>query len=250
MMSEPVALPAFKDNYIWCLRQENKALVVDPGDPQVVLDYMQAEQLQLDMILVTHHHWDHVDGIAQLQQRYPKARVMLPATEQEKILARGEAVRHGDCIDWHQYQFQVMAVPGHTLGHLAYYCQPWLFCGDTLFNAGCGRLFEGTAEQMWQSLSSLMALPADTWLFPTHEYTLANLEFALWADPLNTALQPYLVKCQQLRAQNQATLPTLLSDQLRINPYLRAVDPALQQHWQQANALELFSFFRQRKDQW
>ncbi|WP_337840409.1 hydroxyacylglutathione hydrolase [Rheinheimera sp.] len=249
-MSEPVALPAFKDNYIWCLRQENKALVVDPGDPQVVLTYLASQQLELNLILITHHHWDHVDGIQLLRQHYPQARVLLPAAEQHKIAAAGEGVAHGDIIHWQQYQFQVMAVPGHTLGHLAYYCAPWLFCGDTLFNAGCGRLFEGTAEQMWHSLNQLMALPADTWLYPTHEYTLANLEFARWADPNNPELERYQKQSKVQRDRGEPTLPTRLSDQLRFNPYLRAVDPVLQQHWQQENALELFRFLRQRKDQW
>jgi len=249
-MQQPLALPAFKDNYIWCLRQEQAALVVDPGDAKVVQSYLQQHQLELEVILITHHHWDHTDGIAELKALYPNAVVYGPAAEAEKIGQLDRRLTDGDGISWYGQQFDIIAVPGHTLGHIAYYCAPWLFCGDTVFNAGCGRLFEGSPEQMWQSLNRLMSLPPETEFYPTHEYTMSNLSFARWADPNNAALPLYIQQCQQLRANGLPTLPTTLAQQHQVNPYFRAVDPQLQRHWQQPNSLELFRFLRSKKDDW
>lgn len=248
--AKPLALAAFKDNYIWLLRQGNKALVVDPGDASVVLNYLQHSKLELECILITHHHHDHTGGVLALQDAYPQVKTYVPEQEQSCIQGRNEAVSAKSLITWRDYHFSVLELPGHTLGHVAYYSKPWLFCGDTVFNAGCGRIFEGSVEQMWQSLERVMALPTDTLLYPTHEYTLANLEFALVADPRNTQLQAYKLKCQQLRDQQQPTLPTSLATQLEVNPYFRARNLTLQQHWQQPNALETFRVIRAKKDSW
>lgn len=249
-MPEITAIAAFKDNYIWCLRQAKLALIVDPGDATVVQHYLQQQQLQLAVILITHHHPDHTGGINELKQRWPDVRVYAPALEQDKIPYADVWLKDHDQVELVDFNltFQVMQLPGHTLGHIAYYSAPVLFCGDTLFNAGCGRLFEGTAAQMWQSLSRILALADQTLIYATHEYTLANLEFARWADPDNTELADYQHWCQQQREQQRPTLPTSLAVQRQINPFLRAEDVGLQHRWQQHNAVDLFTALRSAKD--
>lgn len=249
-MPDITAIAAFKDNYIWCLRQAKLALIVDPGDAAAVLLYLQQQQLNLAVILITHHHPDHTGGIKELKQRWPDAVVYAPALEQDKIPYADVWLQDKDQIELADFNlsFQVMQLPGHTLGHIAYYSAPVLFCGDTLFNAGCGRLFEGTAAQMWQSLSRILTLPDQTLLYATHEYTLANLEFARWADPDNTELANYQHWCQQQRELQQPTLPTPLAVQRQINPFLRAEDVDLQHRWQQHNAVDLFTALRSAKD--
>lgn len=249
-MPDITAIAAFKDNYIWCLRQAKLALIVDPGDATVVQHYLQQQQLQLAVILITHHHPDHTGGIKELKQRWPDVRVYAPALEQDKIPYADVWLKDHDQVELVDFNltFQVMQLPGHTLGHIAYYSAPVLFCGDTLFNAGCGRLFEGTAAQMWQSLSRILALADQTLIYATHEYTLANLEFARWADPDNTELADYQHWCQQQREQQRPTLPTPLAMQRQINPFLRAEDVGLQHRWQQHNAVDLFTALRSAKD--
>lgn len=249
-MLDITAIAAFKDNYIWCLRQAKLALVVDPGDAAAVQQYLQQHQLQLAVILITHHHSDHTGGILALKQHWPNAVVYAPALEQNKIPYADRWLEDDEQLELTNFNltFQVMQLPGHTLGHIAYYSAPILFCGDTLFNAGCGRLFEGTAEQMWQSLSRILALPDQTLIYATHEYTLANLEFALWADPDNKTLASYQDWCQQQRAKQQPTLPTPLAVQRQINPFLRAENVDLQHRWQQHNAVDLFTALRSAKD--
>ena len=249
-MPDITAIAAFKDNYIWCLRQAKLALIVDPGDATVVQHYLQQQQLQLAVILITHHHPDHTGGIKELKQRWPDVRVYAPVLEQDKIPYADVWLKDQDQVELVDFNltFQVMQLPGHTLGHIAYYSAPVLFCGDTLFNAGCGRLFEGTAAQMWQSLSRILTLPDQTLIYATHEYTLANLEFARWADPDNTVLADYQHWCQQQREQQRPTLPTPLAMQRQINPFLRAEDVGLQHRWQQHNAVDLFTALRSAKD--
>jgi hydroxyacylglutathione hydrolase len=223
---------------------------VDPGDATVVQHYLQQQQLQLAVILITHHHPDHTGGIKELKQRWPDVRVYAPALEQDKIPYADVWLKDQDQVELVDFNltFQVMQLPGHTLGHIAYYSAPVLFCGDTLFNAGCGRLFEGTAAQMWQSLSRILTLPDQTLIYATHEYTLANLEFARWADPDNTVLADYQHWCQQQREQQRPTLPTPLAMQRQVNPFLRAEDVGLQHRWQQHNAVDLFTALRSAKD--
>jgi hydroxyacylglutathione hydrolase len=249
-MSDITAIAAFKDNYIWCLRQAKSALIVDPGDANAVQHYLQEHELQLEVILITHHHPDHTGGIMELKRLWPRVMVYAPALEQDKIPYADQWLQDNDQLKLSQFDltFQVLQLSGHTLGHIAYYSAPILFSGDTLFNAGCGRLFEGTAAQMWQSLSRLLQLPDQTLIYATHEYTLANLEFALWADPDNTELANYQHWCKQQREMQQPTLPTPLSVQRQINPFLRAEDAALQHRWQQSNAVDLFTALRSAKD--
>lgn len=211
------------------LHNGRSALVVDPGDAQPVLDALQQHGLQLAAILVTHHHADHTGGVAQLRDACG-TQVYGPAGEEmpEPI----NRLSGGDSCTALGLTFAVMDVPGHTAGHIAYYCEsfnaaPLLFCGDTLFSGGCGRLFEGTPAQMLASLDSLAALPDNTQVCCTHEYTLSNLKFALAVEPGNTDLAQYNAQCQALRANNQPTLPSSIALEKKINPFLRSRIPAV-----------------------
>ena len=219
-----IPLPAFADNYLWILHDSRNALVVDPGDAQPVLDALQLEGLQLQTILVTHHHLDHVGGVDALRNA-TGATVYGPA--RENIPGPLNKLQDGDTVKSLGLNFKVMDVPGHTAGHIAFYCAdmdgaPLLFCGDTLFSGGCGRLFEGTPSQMLASLDSLAALPGNTRVCCTHEYTLSNLKFALEVEPSNPALVEYNARCVAMRAQGLPTLPSNIALEREINPFLRS----------------------------
>lgn len=224
-------LPAFDDNYIWMLHDGHQALVVDPGDEVPVLQALQTRQLQLKAILVTHHHVDHVGGVAELRAA-TGASVYGPAGEEmPEPLQRMD---DGDTLALLGLHFTVLNVPGHTAGHIAWYSpdvdgQPLLFCGDTLFSGGCGRLFEGTPAQMLASLDRLAALPGATRVCCAHEYTLSNLRFARTVEPDNAALQQYARQCEAQRARRQPTLPSTLALEREINPFLRSRQPAIAQ---------------------
>ncbi len=218
-----LALPAFDDNYIWMLHDGARALVVDPGDAAPVHEALDARGLELEGILVTHHHGDHVGGVNALRPRL-KGPVWGPATE--AIPQPFEPLREGDLVEVLGHRFEVLDVPGHTAGHIAYAqrdaaTEPLLFCGDTLFSAGCGRLFEGTPAQMHASLAKLAALPADTRVCCTHEYTLSNLRFAAAVEPGNARRAAYDEGCKALRAEGRPTLPSSIGLELQINPFLR-----------------------------
>lgn len=224
-------IPAFTDNYIWALHDARRALVVDPGEADGVLQWLKQQGLQLDTILVTHHHADHTGGVAALR-RVTGARVIGPT--EEPMPEPLQRVGDGDVVTVLGRPFQVMGVPGHTAGHIAFFCPnldgtPLLFCGDTLFSGGCGRLFEGTPAQMLTSLDRLSALPEDTQVCCTHEYTLANLKFAQAVEPLNAELAAYVVRCQQRRAQNFPTLPSSIRVEKQINPFLRSREAAVRE---------------------
>ena len=226
-MFEVIRIPAFKDNYIWLLRKGASAVVVDPGDANCVLEVLERERLTLDSILITHHHHDHQGGVAGLLSRYPSAEVFGPAVESITGLTRplrgGEAIAPAGL----DVELQVLAVPGHTLGHLAYYCPDALFCGDTLFGAGCGRLFEGTPAQMNASLGRLATLPDDTLVYCAHEYTEANLRFALAVEPRNAAVRERVERVAALRAAGHSSVPSTLREEKATNPFLRCSEPAV-----------------------
>ena len=223
------AIPAFADNYIWMLHDGAHAAVVDPGDAAPVEAALDRLQMQLTAILVTHHHHDHVGGVDALRERLTGP-VYGPA--REPVPPPFEPLHGGDCIEVLGLRFDVIDVPGHTAGHIAYAQRdapsaPLLFCGDTLFSAGCGRLFEGTPAQMLASLSRLAALPGDTRVCCTHEYTLSNLRFAAAVEPDNAVLSAHTRHCQALRAIAQPTLPSSMALELQINPFLRSREPAV-----------------------
>jgi hydroxyacylglutathione hydrolase len=224
-----IPLPALTDNYIWMLHDGENALVVDPGVAQPVLEALALEGLKLQGILITHHHGDHTGGVAELRQA-TGAQVFGPAKEQvpEPLVKLSQ----GNSAHLLGLEFQVIDVPGHTAGHIAFYCKaadgvPLLFCGDTLFSGGCGRLFEGTPAQMLSSLQTLAALPANTRVCCTHEYTLSNLKFAREVDPNNTELENYQQHCLTLRSKNLPTLPSSMALEMAINPFLRSTSPAV-----------------------
>ena len=226
-----LALPAFEDNYLWFLHDGQRALVVDPGDAEPVLEALQRLGLQLQGILVTHHHGDHTRGVAALRQA-TGATVYGPA--RERIPEPYQALHGGQTVSVLSLGWQVIDVPGHTAGHIAYYAPavddaPLLFCGDTLFSGGCGRLFEGTPAQMLASLDALAALPPATRVCCAHEYTLSNLRFALAVEPGNAELINYARQCQQQREQGQSTLPSTIGTERAVNPFLRSRQPAVAQ---------------------
>ena len=223
---EVVPLPAFKDNYIWALRNDHYAAIVDPGDAQPVLDYLRQERLELCAVLATHHHPDHVGGIAQLLAKHevpvfgPRGEPIATVTNP---VAEGDEVR----IDRLGLRFKVLDIPGHTRAHVAYYGANCLFCGDTLFACGCGRLFEGTPEQMAHSLSKLAALPEQTLVYSGHEYTLANIDFALAVEPDNEALRLRAASDAEKRRSDTPTLPSTVGRELETNPFLRCLQPGV-----------------------
>ncbi|MGO4005028.1 hydroxyacylglutathione hydrolase [Pseudomonas fluorescens] len=223
------ALPAFTDNYIWLLQDEAnfRCAVVDPGDAAPVLAWLaEHSDWTLSDILVTHHHHDHVGGVETLKQA-TGAKVYGPASE--AIPARDVALNNNDQISVLGHTFDVYAVPGHTLGHIAYYTPGVLFSGDTLFAAGCGRLFEGTAQQMHHSLSRLAALPDATLVYCTHEYTLSNLRFAVAVEPNNPDVAKRFRNVSQLREAGQITLPSNLALEKLTNPFLRTGETSVKE---------------------
>ncbi|TDK52210.1 hydroxyacylglutathione hydrolase [Pseudomonas moraviensis] len=223
------ALPAFTDNYIWLLQdhQTQRCAVVDPGDAAPVQAWLDAHPgWVLSDILITHHHHDHVGGVERLKAA-TGAKVYGPASE--SIPARDVALKDNDSVSVLGWDFDVYAVPGHTLGHIAYYHHGLLFCGDTLFAAGCGRLFEGTPEQMYHSLSRLAALPEDTLVYCTHEYTLSNLKFAAAVEPGNPDIAARLEKVIQQRQSGVMTLPSTLALEKLTNPFLRSSETLVTQ---------------------
>ncbi|MBC7413822.1 MAG: hydroxyacylglutathione hydrolase [Herminiimonas sp.] len=223
-----LAVPAFEDNYLWLVHDGQHAAVVDPGDAQPILDALATNGLSLVAILLTHHHADHIGGVSRLLQH---ARVPVFGPAHENIPAITRPLVEGDCavVPELGLSLSVLDVPGHTRGHIAYVGaeQGWLFCGDTLFAGGCGRLFEGTPAQMTVSLAKLAALPDDTQVYCAHEYTLSNLRFALAVEPGNTELQARMVREQAKRARNEPTVPTSIGLEKSTNPFLRYREPTI-----------------------
>lgn len=248
-----VPIRAFQDNYIWCLRRGTQAAVVDPGDAGPVFSYLQAEGLRLTAILTTHHHGDHVGGNANLLSEYS---VPVFGPVRENIPGITVRLQEGDPIEVPGIglRLEVLDVPGHTAGHIAYCGAGLLFCGDTLFSCGCGRLFEGTAVQMHESLSKLARLPGETLVYCAHEYTMSNLRFAAAADPDNPAVAEREHAAAAALARGNPSLPSTIAAELAANPFLRSHEPALATSASRfagralSNPVEVFAALRKWKD--
>jgi hydroxyacylglutathione hydrolase len=247
-------IPAFEDNYIWLIRNGTAAIAVDPGDAGPVVDYLQRHQLKLAAILLTHHHGDHTGGATELQRRFD-APVYGP--RREAIASVTHPLGEGDLIDFPSLgcTFQVLDVPGHTAGHVAYYGINSLFCGDALFACGCGRLFEGSAQQMHASLAKFSALPDDTKVYCAHEYTLENIHFAKAVEPGNAALVEREHRERETLAQGRPTLPSSIGLEKLTNPFLRCSVPVVMTAAARfaghplAEPADVFAAIRQWRDQ-
>ena len=257
-MIEVTPIPIFEDNYIWLIQATSDnappwTAMVDPGDADAALCVLKQKNLRLDAILNTHRHWDHVDGIEALVNAYPKIQVYGPWNSPVRDIT--VRLKDGDTIDLPDElgSFHVFATPGHTLEHICYYIDKHLFCGDTLFSAGCGRL-EGSPEQMMASLNKLTQLPTNTYVYCAHEYTQSNLHFAMEVEPSNTAIQQHADAVATLRQQGKPSLPSTLAIETAINPFLRCDNSELQQHVehhaqkQLSTPLEVFTELRRWKD--
>ncbi len=258
-MREPIGIPALDSNYFWLLPVgdtptcgNKDVYLIDPGDAEPVIETLERQGLSLKAILITHHHWDHTDGLDELLAYRP-----VPVYGPESVAQVTHRIKEGSRLDLPGLTLDVMAVPGHTLDHLAYYhpatedSPPRLFCGDALFAAGCGRLFEGTALQAQASLDKLNALPGSTRIYCAHEYTQTNLRFARTVDPANAAVQERLNKVNALRARGTPSLPTELDLERATNPFLRTDDPALRAAigaTPNASRGDVFTELRKRRD--
>lgn len=246
-------IPAFNDNYIWMIINEDKgqAFCVDPGQAKPVLDFLQRENLQLNAILLTHHHFDHIDGTSELLAAYPGIDVYGP--KDSRIPQVNHLLQDKDVFTLDSCHFQVISTPGHTATHISLY-EPhykWLFCGDTLFSAGCGRVFDGTIEELHDSLQKLKNLPDDTQVFCAHEYTLQNLRFAATVEPDNLAIRNHAQRL--LHKASLCSLPSSIAVEKQINPFFRT-DSSSTQHYanqrgiQETDSLSVFKQIRSDKD--
>ncbi|MBD3880453.1 hydroxyacylglutathione hydrolase [Phormidium tenue FACHB-886] len=251
-------LAALSDNYIFLLYEPgfNIAAVVDPAEADPVLAYLHDRQAQLVAIFNTHHHGDHVGGNSRLLQRFPEAIVYGGAVDRGRIPGQQVFLNEGDRVSFGSRAAEVLFVPGHTKAHIAYYFPPTqpgetgeLFCGDTLFAGGCGRLFEGTPTQMVKSLSKIRSLPDETRVWCAHEYTLNNLRFALTVDEQNAELQRRYQTVEAMRSHSEATIPALLGEEKRTNPFLRWDQPSLQARVKSQDPIQTFARLRGMKDQ-
>jgi len=251
-------IKALSDNYIWVIShpEADNVIVVDPGESKPVVQFLEQHKLHLSSILITHHHWDHTNGVKDLKRQYnsivytPKhdavAETDHQLTEQDRIQLKLSAHI--------KIEFDILSIPAHTQGHIAYYSAPVLFCGDTLFSSGCGRLFEGSAEQMLAALHKMAALPEDTLVYCAHEYTLNNLKFANLVEPGNRQIIKRMIKIKELRSQNKPSLPSTIGIEKACNPFLRCNEHEIIQNVSKyakktlSNELEVFTQLRLWKD--
>ena len=247
-------IPALSDNYIYLVEMPEALAVVDPADAAPVIRACETLGRGLTHILNTHHHWDHTDGNLALKSRYD-CRVMGARADAARIPGLDEAVSEDTPVRINGASIRVLEVPGHTRGHIAFVLDDALFCGDTLFGAGCGRLFEGTPEQMWHSLGKLARLPAGTRFYCAHEYTLNNLEFALGIDPDNAALAERKQRVEAIRTAGTPTIPGTISEELATNPFLRPLDADFRRryaclHGIKDDAVHVFAHIREARNRW
>lgn len=256
-MVNVLTIQAFDDNYIWLIKdsQSQHCIVVDPGDAQPVLQVLAAQQLIVDAIIITHHHYDHIDGVNTLLAACENNVALY---SKKPLFASSILVNEGMTLDFFdgRLSLSVMEIPGHTLDHVAYYNESLLFCGDTLFSGGCGRVFEGTHQQMLQSLTRIANLNEQTQIYCAHEYTQNNLIFALQIEPKNVQLLDYIQWVSKLRQQGLATIPTTLKVEKSINPFLRCQEAGVINGLQSKLGVELvdtlstFSALREYKDRY
>jgi hydroxyacylglutathione hydrolase len=251
-------IKAFTDNYIWAIvfHKTKQVIIVDPGDATVALKNIEQMGLQLIAIFITHHHFDHTGGVSQLCKIFPDVKVYGPKLA--KIPEITHSLADNDSFEINSCVFIVKETPGHTLDHIVFYTQnmlqyPVLFCGDTFFSCGCGRLFEGTATEMVASLEKILTLPEETRIYPAHEYTLANIKFSMLVEPQNRLLQQYFVKTVACKDKNLPTLPVTLANELEVNPFLRCLNnkldlSAIPTYLNLSNKTTVFSFIRKWKD--
>ncbi len=220
-------IPAFEDNYIWAIHNHEYAVLVDPGEAAPALNFLKNKNLELSGILITHHHYDHINGVEELLSLFP---CEVYAPDDQRIPFNHHVVKESDRVQLPKLnlEFHVLETPGHTLSHICYFNHEWLFCGDTLFSMGCGRMFEGTPNQFVSSLNKLRDLPGSLKVYCTHEYTLSNLAFALSVEPNNQAMLNFHKKVTDMRQENKPSLPTLLQLEKSLNPFLRTDDVKIQ----------------------
>ena len=245
-MLQITPISAFEDNYIWLLHNTLNAVVVDPGDAEPVIAVLTEKNLELSAILITHYHADHIGGVTKLVD-YFKAKnrtIRVYAPQYELYAFDHFEVLENDTVDLPEIDqaFKVMWLPGHTNGHIAYVNAQTLFCGDTLFGAGCGRLFEGTPAQMLTSLNRLKQLNSATKVYCTHEYTAKNILFALSLEPNNEDLINRQIAVQTLRANSKPSLPSTIDYELKTNPFLRCSEPGIIEHSKSPKKDELSVF--------
>jgi len=247
-------IPALQDNYIYLLVDSatDQTAVIDPGEAEPVMEALSRLGIKnLDYIFITHHHWDHTNGLMPLKEHFG-CHTLGPGYDRHRIKGLDRYLQDQEQFEFGEHQAKVIYVPGHTTGHIAIYFEQAkaLFPGDTLFSAGCGRLFEGTAEQMWDSLSRLRGLAEDTKVYPAHEYTEANLRFANSVEPNNEDIQQHQTHVAKLRAQAKPSLPSTIAIEKKINPFLRADLPQLRQSLKvdKLSDVEVFQMLRSQKD--
>ncbi len=246
-------IPVLDDNYIFLIHESEsgKTAVIDPAVAAPVQKILNKKGWTLDLILNTHHHWDHIGGNEELK-KLSECRIIASEYDKKRIPGVDQPVSSGDILPFGASEIVVLDTPGHTLGHIVYFipAQNLLFCGDTLFSLGCGRLFEGSPRQMWQSLQKIKALPDDTLIYCAHEYTLNNARFALSVDAENSTLQAYFKKIVSLSENHQATIPSSLKIEKACNPFLRTDSPSIQKNLNMDgySEEEVFARLRHLKD--